>query len=292
MLALALAGLGPGAPSKKEEGMTEESRRVLANSRDSRALVGAALSLARSQQQQDHADLVRWLASGESLRRLDSEADYSEIGRRIRIERVLGALIDNRVASARAAIVALTESAEFIAEPRRVDMLIRATAVVRPAPPSLVAFWNRFSQPDDGYTPLTIRAVLDNGSPPAITVFEQKMVDPQHEEDDKVEWLRSGVVAHRDDLPLLEGCERLLRGRRLSPPLEDHLIDVLFDYRPDEWYSEARVFVPPDRARASAESRAALRRIAELAVRSLPLTERQRKAIEVATSVRAEPAGR
>jgi hypothetical protein len=279
VLAPMLAGLAPGAPGKKEKGMTDESRSVLANSRDQRALVGAALTLARGQQQQDHADLVRWLGSQESLRRLDSEADYAEMGRRIRIERVLGALMDNRAPSARAAIVALTESAEFTAEPRRVDMLIRATAVVRPAPPALVAFWNRFSQPDDGYTPLTIRAVLDNGSPPAIAVFEQKMVDPQHEEEDKVEWLRSGVVAHRDDLPLLEGCERLLRSRRLSPSLEGHLIDVLFDYRPDEWYSEARVFVPPDRARASAESRAVLRRIAEFAVRSLTLTERQRKVI-------------
>jgi hypothetical protein len=166
-----------------------------------------------------------------------------------------------------------------VKEAVRADLLIEACAVIRPAPPEVVRFWDNHSQPDDGFSHLTIKAVVDNGSAPALVLLEKKMADSKHSEEDKTAWMRSRILTHRNDLPLLQTCERLLTAG-LPAGLRPSLVEVLFDYRPAEWFSPAASFNPPDRRQASPEALAQLRKIGQLALKTVPLTERLKEMVE------------
>ena len=264
--------------------MIDDTREILETSKDQRALVNAALTLARSADAGDHARLVHALGSDSFLRRLDTHEQIHDLRHRTRVERVVEALVDNPSVSAHEGLISLTSSATFLKEPRRVDSLIRASAKIRPPPKTLVAFWDKYSRPDDGYTNLTVRSLVENGTPPALALFERKMLDSKHSDDDKIEWLHADVLPHRNDEPLLEASERLIVGT-LTLTLKLQLIDAIFDYRPDEWYSEAMVYKPPDRSIASDNARGTLRRIGEYALRNLTLSARQIKVIEAATGL-------
>ena len=264
---------------QREDSMQESALAVLQTSKDPKQLAEAAFALARSDQDADHDRLLEWLKSPQSLSRLDSEEAYAGVARRLRIARVLDALSSNPAPSAKNVLVALTEVPAFIGVPACAELLISACASVRPAPPPVIKFWDEHCQPDDGFTPLTIDALAANGSAPAMALFEKKMADPKHEDDDKIGWMRSSILVHRDDVLLLRSCARMLAGV-LPAELRPELIEVLFDYRPMEWYTPAAVYTPPDRSQASPEARSELRKIGELALKSIPLTPRQRKAIE------------
>ena len=43
--------------------------------------------------------------------------------------------------------------------------------------PEVVAFWDAHSQPDDGFGNVTIAALIENGSPPALQLFVSKLLD-------------------------------------------------------------------------------------------------------------------
>ncbi len=247
-------------------------------------LLDSALSLARSKDAPDHGALVRMLEDDSFLSRLDTPTEVRNLRFRTRIERVIQTLAANPVPSAHAALVSLSSSAIFKKEDRRTDALIRASSVVRPPPAALLQFWEAHSQPGDGFTNLTIVALIENGTPEAISIFEHKLTDPTHDDEEKIAWLHGDVLSHRNDEPLLLGCERLLTGA-LSRPLKLALIDSLFDYRPDEWYGEVKVFSPPDRAKASAAALATVKRIAMYVLSKLKPTARQELAIESTTGL-------
>jgi hypothetical protein len=175
-------------------------------------------------------------------------------------------------------LVALTQTPGFYKEPARADLLIDACAEVRPAPPEVIKFWDNHSQPDDGFTHITIEAVVENGSEPAISLLEKKMSDPKHEEEDKLHWMRSSILTHRNDLILLQACECIL-GASLSENLRISLVEVLFDYKP-EWFPPSTVLKPPDRQKAIPQALAQLRKIGEFALNKMNLTKDLRKKVE------------
>ncbi|MGK3964570.1 hypothetical protein WMF38_10385 [Sorangium sp. So ce118] len=261
--------------------MTGDTVKVLETSRDPKELLAAALATARSDQPADHEVLRQHLQRDEFLRRLDSEQDYKEAARFwLRVSRVLEALGSNPLPSAHKALLTLTADKVFLAEGERIIALIQAGAKVRPAPAELVKFWDAHSQPEDGFTPTTITALVTNGSAPALALLETKLADPGHEDDDKLAWMRSDMLAHRNDLPLLERCERMLKGS-LPRALRPSLVEVLFDYRPGEWFSPATVVSAPDLRKATPEALAELLKIGELALKSVPLSATQKKAVEL-----------
>jgi hypothetical protein len=289
---LALSPTTParGGERQKRAPMSDQTSAPADRKKEQDALLASVLGLARSDKPADQAQLVKKLEDRAFLDTLDTEAEVQNLRFRIRIERVLEALgAANASAAAQHSLVALTTSATFLHEARRTDGLIRATAIVRPAPPALVHFWEQHSRADDGFTNLTIHAAIENGSPPAIAFFEGKMLDHQHDADDKTVWLHTDVLSHRNDPPLLAGCERLLAGH-LAPALKSALIDSLFDYRPDEWYGEAAVYTPPDRTKASVQAHATLDRIAYYVLTKLHPTKQQEEAIERATGMTKEKA--
>jgi hypothetical protein len=239
----------------------------------------AALTDAGSSEPARHQAVLQRLQTRAFLETVDSPADYGAAAKlRLRVDQVVEALARNPAPSAQRAFLALTTNRIFLAHDERVISLILASVNLRPAPPALVRFWDRRSRPDDGFTPTTIRALVDNGSKPAIALLERKMVDPGHSRDAKISWMRSDILRHRNDLPLLQGCTRLLRGK-LSKSLRPLLVEVLFDYRPGEWFRPASSYSPPPLMSASEGSRGELRKIAELALATVSLSPEQRSAV-------------
>jgi hypothetical protein len=252
---------------------------ILQSSRDSRELLKAALVLARSNQARDHNELAGWLSSSEFLSRLDTEKEYASTGRRLRISMVLQTLSKNDAPSARAVIVKLAQSREFLAEAPRVDFLIQYSYVVRPAPDELVHFWDAYCQPDDGFANLTIATLVANGTEPAMRLLERKFSDPKFEHDDKFSWIESNIYSHRIEIPVLQFCERMMAGTAFSDDLKLTLSQVLFDPKPQQWFSPATVIVPPRLEEASPAAKTALQKIGALVLQSQWATPELRRAI-------------
>jgi hypothetical protein len=253
--------------------MAEDTLNILRVSKEPRELVLAAERLAASREPADHQALLGFLKSREFLERLDSRDDCEGDWRRLRLRRVLEILRGNTTPSARAALVSLTQAPPYVQDPPRSDLLIPLFAEVRPAPPELVAYWDEHSLPDDGWVHLTMKAIVDNGSPPAIALLERKMADTRFSDEDKIDWLHTCILTHRNDLPLLQACERMLGGS-LPEHLRPSLVEVLFDYR-REWFRASAPLRAPLWPEASPEAKAQLRKIGEAALDPI-----QRSAVE------------
>lgn len=258
--------------------MADDPAHVLETSKDPYELVSTALTLARSAQSRDLMTLQNSLSSATFLRRLDSEEDYTQPRDMLRIALVLEALSKNRSPEATKTLVSLTSNSSFLAEASRIELLIEALAEVRPAPPEVVQFWDKYSHPRGVYANLIIKATLDNRTTPAIALFEQKMTDPAYATGTKVAWMQWYVVPHRNDLPLLESCERLLM-KGLPENLRPNLVEVLFDYKAS-WYLPSDSVNAPPREELSSIGRTQLRKIGEYALENIPLTKEQKQSIQ------------
>jgi hypothetical protein len=234
---------------------------------------------ARGNEPSRHATVAQKLQTPDVLDALDTAEDYRNAGQfRLRVTQVTEALARNPAATAIEAFLALTTSDRFLARDERILGLLRTSVFIRPAPDRLVTFWDRHSRPDDGFTPTTIEVLLANGSQPALSLFEQKMADGRHDDDSKTGWLRSDVLVHRNDLLLLQGCERLLHDK-LSEYLQRELVNVLFDYRPAEWYPPSACPSPQPLARASKEALDQLVKVAVVALTMVELSREQRAVV-------------
>ncbi|MEJ7712145.1 MAG: hypothetical protein WKF84_20365 [Pyrinomonadaceae bacterium] len=58
--------------------------------------------------------------------------------------------------------------------------------------------------------------------------------------------MRTRILTHRNDLPLLQSCQPVLTDI-LPIHLRPYLVEALFDYRPAEWYRPATAVNPPKR---------------------------------------------
>ncbi len=255
-----------------------EATEIQATPMGDKDLLSTARKLAQSDRPADHNELRKLLSSVQFLARLDGPERYQGAPEKLQLSEVLRELSANRNPSAEAVLIALTRAPGFLAEPLRVELLILACVSLRPAPPAVIRFWDRHWVSDDGYSYVTAAAVCDNGSAPALALLEKKLADRSHADDDKRVWLVTGILMHRNEEAMLDSCERLLLvglPKRLRP----QLVEVLFDYRPTEWFRPATVLVPPERKLASAAARARLRRIGEYALQSVALSEQQQQVV-------------
>ncbi|HJT88031.1 MAG TPA: hypothetical protein VJ732_09245 [Bryobacteraceae bacterium] len=228
-----------------------------------------------SQSPADLNALLEALSSPSFLNRLDSQEEYLGPPDKLRLARVMRALTDNP--TGHPLLVALTAKRSFTSLEQRQDLLIRALAGVRPAPEAAVRFWERNSTPDAVYLQVTIDALADNSSQPALALLEKRLADPRYDPDEKVAWMRDPVLRHRGDLEMLRICERLLAGR-LPAALRPDLVEALCDYRP-EWYLSERPPRPPAIATFTPEARAELRKICQLALQQVKLSDGQKQAV-------------
>lgn len=243
-------------------------------------LYSHACQLARSNQESDLQILQARLIDQNFLSRIDSAEDYEGQPKRLRLAGILQILAENHHPAASKVLLSLTTSPTFLDHPARVDLLIQALARIKPAPQEAVAFWDKYCQPEDGYSSITIWALLDNGSTPAISLFEKKMVDASFPQTERRYWLTACVLQHRNDLPLLQACERLLNSR-LEEEYRLLLVDVLFDYKPDEWYGPGHWYKPPPRAKATKEALHQLQIVGKKALETQPLSDKQKEVIYI-----------
>jgi hypothetical protein len=251
---------------------------VLDRSTDRQLLLKTAVEFALSPHPADHNVLLRHLETESFLNRLDSADDYLAPPKQLRLARIMMSLMKNNAPSSKEVLVSLTQETRFTNFEPRQELLIRALVSVRPAPMDAARFWNEHSQPESPYLHLTIFALCDNGSPNALTLLERKMADTSLDAEDKVSWMRDPILRHRNELPMLETCARLLAGS-LPAELRPQLVEALCDYR-IEWYLSCEPPTPPSRALMSDDSRALLRAICNHALQKLPLDPQQKLAVE------------
>lgn len=242
--------------------------------------LAAALADAQSVDATRHASLLAKLQTEAFLAALDSPADYAEAARlRLHVDQVVEVLARNAEPSARSAFATLTSNRVYIADDDRITGLIRASVYVRPATPTLVKFWDKYSRPDDGFTHITIDALVGNGTPPAIALLERKFADASHPDEDKVAWMHTSLLTHRNDPDLLLGCDHLLRGK-LKAKLRPQLVESLFDYRPGEWFRPALRYSPPALAAAPVDALQRLKQMGAYVLKSVALSPEQRAAVQ------------
>lgn len=252
---------------------------VLEHSQDPQLLMRTAAEFAASDTAEDHTILLRQMELTSFLNRLDSAERYQAPPRRLRLGRVMQTLMRNRTTLGWQVLVSLTQSQTFTAVEPRQELLIRSLWVVRPSPPQAIDFWSHHSQPESPYLHITIAALARNGSEPALALLQKRLADPRFEEEVRIAWMRGAVLEHRNDVPMLYMCGRLL-SNGLEPELRTRLVEALFDYH-DEWYRSCDPPKAPPRSQLSAEGRTLLRSIGEYALRTVNLTPALKATVEL-----------
>ncbi len=218
---------------------------------------------------------------------LDSKADYeTEMPEDLYIAGLIQALMDRDDAPAHKVFSQLALAPAWANEDARIELLIRALATVRPATPEAIAFWDKYSEPEDGFANLTIDACIVNGSSPAIDLVAKKLIDTKHSVEERSGWLYSSVVPHRNDETLLTMLESLMDSP-VDAEIKAVIVDVIFDHRPEEWYSIHTQLFPPPRTELSADSAAIVLRLADRLLQADTVTDQQREAV-VATKKQLE----
>ncbi len=232
-------------------------------------------------------ELQRRLLDPAVLDVLDSEADYeTEMPEDLYVAGLIQALMDRGDAPAQKVLSQLTLAPVWVEQDARIELLVQALATVRPATPDAIVFWDKYSQPEDGFANLTMDACIANGSAPAIDLVGRKLIDSKHSVEERSGWLYSSVVPHRNDEALLAMLDALM-GSAVDAELKAVIVDVIFDHRPEEWYSIHTQVFPPPHSELSAQSAAIVLRLADRLLQSDTLTEQQREAV-VATKKQIE----
>lgn len=201
-----------------------------------------ALQLAVSEQPSEQAQLLERLGRDDFLDSLDSAEDYQAPPTALRVAKILQKLAANSSAPARATLVGLTTKTAFLSARPRQKLLVLVLAELRPAPAEAVQFWRQHARPGAILRHSAVSALADNGSEPAIALFEEILLDPRHPDREKLLWMRDPILRHRTETLMLRMCDRLVRSS-LDLELRLHLLDAITDYRPEQWYLECS---PPE----------------------------------------------
>lgn len=248
---------------------------VLRTAKNPQVLLNTALECARSQDSASLSALTESLGSTSFLTRLDSKEDYLGPPQNLRLARILREIAQNP--TAHQVLIALTNSSAFTSFEPRQELLIRSLVAVRPAPKDAIHFWELHSAPTSPYLHVTIDALADNLSEPALKLLESRVIDPRYSREFRVAWMRDAILRHRTDLAMLQTCEHMLT-TTLPVAMRPELVEALFDYH-REWYRSEHPPRPPDLDIASSEARAELRKICEYALKEVRLAPTQATAV-------------
>jgi hypothetical protein len=252
---------------------------ILKTSKDAREVARAAQTLGVSREAEDHELLRRMLGDEAFLNRLDAP-DADEQYTDLRVVKPIRSLSQNPAPSAHAALISLMDDETFCAIPPRIDVLIDATELIRPPGDRVIKFWDKHVEPEGEHTEIVARVCVDNGTEPALKYFETIVVDPDHEYETRRAWLRQQVFLKRNEEPVLLMCERLAINAKTPLEIRGDVIDVVYDYRPQEWYRAHLVLSPPPRAGASGKSIEVLRRLGAYAIDTMKVSPAREEAVK------------
>lgn len=258
-----------------------EHETILQHEDDPSTLMQSAQFLAASSSEKDLVILGRYLRDAHFLRRLDGPENYQGTFARLRLAKVLTTLERNHQPAVEQLLLHLIDDAVFQGHVLRMQLLIHALSAIRPSPPQAVTYWDHLSQAESPIAYDVIDALCRNQSKPALLLLEQKFLDHRHNRHEKISWMRELIVPRRTDKPLLTLCEQMIR-HSLPDDMRPFLVEVLFDYQPDQWYIDEYPPVPPPLHQADRQAKNILRKIATYAVKRLQLSARQKHAVQSA----------
>jgi len=258
--------------------MNEEDLTTLRNSQDPDAVCQAALEIANGNNPDGLRLLAQKLGNNEFLSILDSEKDYQSSPHTLNVTGVLETLAENPATQAKEILIQLTQNQVFLANLSRIEMLILACANLRPLPQPVLTFWTQQTGPESSSTPLVVEALFINGTEPAMKLFESMMNNPSYSDSDKIFWLRTYAVPHRDDLYFLEAAERAIHGNAENQT-KFEWIRTIFDYKAG-WYPPRDMPVPPDPMLIQPQAKEKLQNIGNNALALSDLPEDLKIAIE------------
>jgi len=263
-----------GPPGGYEAGMPDPGRGGAIS-----PLAAQAIALARSKAEADHAQLARMLVDKAWLDRLDPPETAAGIDPRfLQLTRVLKASAE----TAPQALETPAGDALYRKPGWRQAALIEASGAATDPGPKLIDLWRSQLKRKAVELETTVRALVNSGSRAAVGLLEDAFASDAFGDELVFAWFRDPVLQHRQDPELLAGLERLLQGGRLRAKRRAALIEVLFEYRPTDWYlSPDSLPTPPKRADLTDAARARLRAIADRAVREGLIDSARRAQIEV-----------
>ena len=262
--------------------MDAETLQMLKTGADRATLKRAGMQFAASTNQPDLDTLFEQLCSPAFFPRLDDDNAYGSAYSNLRLGQIIKTLMDNASRPSQEIRLKLTVDPVFNAHVFRMLLLLRALVPIRPSPPQAVAYWDKLSQHESPLLQDVGQAIIENQSAPALALLEKKLADPGHDFEQRITILRNYLLPMRNDQPLLEMAERVLRSNSPSD-LKFALLEVLFDYKPTQWYRGCEVPKPPPRLAASPAAKDVIRRIVQHAVASLvppPSVEGQLRVVE------------
>jgi hypothetical protein len=241
----------------------------------------AAYRLSQSSDVEDLRSLFSGLQSEARLLLLDEEDDYRDFeAKQLRLAGIFRHLMQNKAPAGHQLLVALTREPAFREVDARRELLIKSLAVVRPAPPEAVQYWQTHALPGSIFVHFVVEALCRNGSKPATTLLATILQADDYPEQFKLYWLRDAVLRHRNGESLLEMCGGLLNSR-MAPGLKVAMVMALIDHDEEAWYPPDHLPKPPPRREASDVAKAHLERILLQARDTLDLSEDEKVVVGV-----------
>lgn len=253
--------------------MNQQDIEILRDSENSLELDNLTKNLASSNDLEDMTILSHFLTNKNCLERLDKPENGATNFKSLRLAGVIYALMENPESIAHQLLLQLTHASEFRADVYRIQLLIYALSVIRPSPPEAIRFWDQYSDPQGPLVFNVIESLFINQSAPAITLLTEKFAFLElSEQKRKVTWMRNLLLTRRNDEPLLLCCKELILGQ-LAEDLKPDMIEVLFDYKRDEWFVGCRKLEPPPRSLMSDNAKQILVDIGRHALANIQLTD-------------------
>lgn len=260
---------------------------VAATTKDPGDIYDAALKAAASTDAAEHQALRTRLPTQSVLDLLDTRTQYERPVKTLNIAGVIKQLMDNRTPVADETLNALASNDAFTSILPRQHLMILAMVVVRPASKEAVALWRKHSQPKAPFKHVSMDSMANNGTEPAIALFEEVMASPAHDHDNKILWMRDPILRHRNNPIVLLMCERLVT-QSLAVEIRPHLVSALFEHR-EQWYLSCDPPEPPELASTPTPGKLTLRRIGEYALANVQIETQTRLAIEATLQLLPKP---
>jgi hypothetical protein len=180
------------------------------DAKDDLVVARSALTLAASSKAKHIAAVTKVLLRQDFNARILAMPD----GQRCVMPAILRALATNP--DGRKSFVTLATSQMWQEDPnddaatQRQDILLRASAVMRPPAKEVLAMWEKLAQPDNGWVNVVALVLPENATPEAAGRFEQMLLDRKHDKAERIDWLRGGFIEHRHEPEMLKMASRLL----------------------------------------------------------------------------------
>lgn len=261
VLSVLVAVAAAGSPASCQSGSNARrtAREVLKSSTNRDSLEGAAISLARSGDAQDLAQLGQLLRDRAFLARLDDLRNLKTA----HLSRVIAALGERPTPQVVDLCLTLAEDSVFVAEGDRKSFVLELLAKVRPMGERTAAVFQRSNA--EGYFAFNARLLADNGSPHALELFASMMLDKAEPVESRIQCLHVAIVPRRTQAVILRVADQILT-RTSERAIAAGVIESVFDFR-QEWFGiESGISKPPAWETTSKETRRAALALADRAL--------------------------